>query len=49
MEMKTNVRLVGVWRVIIISVIVSLIYACSCPDRKILYLSVKYMTKFQIY
>ena len=24
MEMKTNVRLVGVWRVIIISVIVSL-------------------------
>jgi len=39
MEMKTNVRLVGVWRVIIISVIVSLIYACSCPDRKILSLS----------
>ena len=37
--MKTNVRLVGVWRVIIISVIVSLIYTCSCPDRKILSLS----------
>lgn len=39
MEIRTHIRLVVAWRIIIISGIIFLIYACSYSDKKILHLS----------
>lgn len=39
MEIRTHIRLVVAWRIIIISGIISLIYACSYSDKKISHLS----------
>ncbi|WP_290086912.1 DUF4964 domain-containing protein, partial [Bacteroides caecimuris] len=40
MEIRTYIRFVVAWRMIIILGIISLVYACSCPDEKISHLSV---------
>ena len=40
MEIRTYISLVATWRMIIILGIISLVYACSCPDEKISHLSV---------
>lgn len=39
MEIRTHIRLVVAWRIIIISGIISLIYACSYSEKKISHLS----------
>ena len=39
MEIRTYISLVATWRMIIILGIISLVYACSCPDEKISHLS----------
>ncbi|WP_303330925.1 DUF4964 domain-containing protein, partial [Bacteroides acidifaciens] len=39
MEIRTYIRFVVAWRMIIILGIISLVYACSCPDEKISHLS----------
>ena len=39
MEIRTYISLVATWRMIIISGIISLVYACSCPNEKISHLS----------
>ena len=39
MEIRTHIRLVVAWRIIVISGIISLIYACSYSEEKISHLS----------
>lgn len=39
MEIRTHIRFVVAWRIIIISGIISLIFACSYSDKKMLHLS----------